>query len=826
MMQRLGGVRAVLFYPWVPFSPCGAWTRFQSTWQTLAESGAEVTLAFFGKGRNCAMQGARVSYAQDLGCLNAVGVFSKRLTAEGRSDLRDFSAEELSFLLMYEQCFYTQHEATLPWLRELISTHDIVFCEYPMFAPILAEVAKPLGKPLVVTSHDLLFALHGKNPVARERLRAKECAALSLADARFFCAEGERATLAEAGLDGLVVPNAGDAWAVQPGGAADARTWVSTHLKQPQPDFVLFVGSAHGPNQEAALEFRKMARQFPKVSFVVVGACHEKVSEGNFVALGHTEERVLDQCYRGALAVVIPLRSGTGMSIKTFQALAYGKAVVATAMGWRGFTFTADKDGVTVEDVEQIPAALKRVLSDSAWRERLGQGARALAEAMDFRITFAPYVETTLALVGGPRQEAKARQPHLLLVDNELKNAVGHHLNYALSLNEAARARGVEWGSLIAEEADETVRQALAGEPVFTQGVHGVTEGNPYPPDWPGLRASYEFLVGNSLFADELEEGLTRRGRLGSTVFLPNATPGQLLGLALVLQRNPLLRTLNYVVLLRYTVQVGVGPLAQRKAVLDKDTAERYSLCFARLAAVGTTRIRLVSDSAILAKEYEALAKRPVEVMPIPHTHTAPQGGPFSTWPEKKAGVRRLVFLGDAREEKGFELLPGLVKALAHLPGVEFVFQAYVSSAYHERMNLVIVELERLRRPNLHLVKQALSPEAYAALLHSADAVLLPYDAVTYQGRTSGPCMEALCLGKPVVVSRGTWMTHLIGTHDVGVTFNSGQPADFARATQQLLQQFPRYSREAVAFSAALKVRNNPSTFVENLLWREPRSAA
>ena len=58
----------------------------------------------------------------------------------------------------------------------------------------------------------------------------------------------------------------------------------------------------------------------------------------------------------------------------------------------------------------------------------------------------------------------------------------------------------------------------------------------------------------------------------------------------------------------------------------------------------------------------------------------------------------------------------------------------------------------------LTLVREALDPAAYAALLASADIVLTPYWSSTYEARTSGVFVEAACADKVIVCTRETWM--------------------------------------------------------------------
>jgi glycosyltransferase involved in cell wall biosynthesis len=469
----------------------------------------------------------------------------------------------------------------------------------------------------------------------------------------------------------------------------------------------------------------------------------------------------------------------------------------------------------------EFPAAIRRLLADGDLRRDLANRARAYAEHLDFRTHFQPYADLIRRLVPtvppAPSRAARA----LVLVDNNLSDRVGHHFNYALALKEQCAALGQPFRALIKETAAPDVRAALGADGVFSQGIHEDSSANPYPPEWGSLRSTYDFLRSNEAFARDLEAGLARTAQPSDQVFLPNATPRQILGLALLLKKSPIHRTLRFSLILRYTTQAAFGPLKERKSVLEKDTADQYATAFEKLRDADPHGcVRLATDSAGLAKEYAALAQKPIEVWPIPHTLEAAATSWPADIPAKAPGKIRVVYLGDAREEKGFELLPAAVRACAQDPAfasVEFVFQALVTSRYHNRMCLVIRELKQLPAPNLQLVESSLSSESYRALLESADLVLLPYDAVTYRSRTSGPFVEAICAGKPVVIPRDSWMSAQLGESRAGVTFQSGNAADLERALRGVLGALPDHARSAGELGDKFRAYHNPRSFFAHL---------
>ncbi len=331
MTESLRGIRVTCFYPWTPFEPTGAWSRFSSLWSFLVEQGAEVTLAFMGAGNNAELKNISLRYLGEFNVINTIWNYAQMMVSGGgKSELKDYSPVELNFLLMYEKSLYLHYPRTGPWLDEMIKDQDIVTCEYPMQVPLLSDFCKKWGKPLVVTSHDILYELHGTHPGAKERLKQKELHALGLADALVFCNDAERKDYEHAGLKGVTVLNTGDALSVTPGREDENRGTVRSGLKIRTPHYALFVGSGHGPNLEAVIEIRRLAKVVPEMTFIVAGNCCAKTVDGNFIAVGPLSDQDLDKLYRGALLVLVPLMRGAGTSVKVFQAFTYAKPVIAT----------------------------------------------------------------------------------------------------------------------------------------------------------------------------------------------------------------------------------------------------------------------------------------------------------------------------------------------------------------------------------------------------------------------------------------------------------------------------------------------------------------
>jgi glycosyltransferase involved in cell wall biosynthesis len=87
----------------------------------------------------------------------------------------------------------------------------------------------------------------------------------------------------------------------------------------------------------------------------------------------------------GALAaarvVVVPIWEGGGTRLKVLEALAAGRAVVATSLGASGVGFRDGRHGLLGEHPAELAAALVTLLADPPRAARMGAEGRVLAES-------------------------------------------------------------------------------------------------------------------------------------------------------------------------------------------------------------------------------------------------------------------------------------------------------------------------------------------------------------------------------------------------------------------------------------------------------------
>jgi glycosyltransferase involved in cell wall biosynthesis len=152
---------------------------------------------------------------------------------------------------------------------------------------------------------------------------------------------------------------------------------------------VLFVGNfIHPPNVDAALWlirsiFPLVRRARPDARLVVVGPDPPGQImnlASRMVTVAGAVESVLP-FLNEATVVVAPLRRGGGMRVKVMEALAAGKAVVATRLAAAGLEVVDGQQLLIADRSEEFAGVIAQLLNDRVARQRLAQSARTWAAA-------------------------------------------------------------------------------------------------------------------------------------------------------------------------------------------------------------------------------------------------------------------------------------------------------------------------------------------------------------------------------------------------------------------------------------------------------------
>lgn len=285
------------------------------------------------------------------------------------------------------------HPTSAPrWLEaieDLSRRADLMVCSHPYALPALRTVAPDTR--FVYEAHnvetDLKRDILGAHQWAVERVMQLEQQATRDAVLVTACSAADGARLRalfprDDNADMITVPNGIDV-RLTPFRDAERRRRRRAELGVERP-IALFMGSAHGPNIDAARLIVDAAASLRHVDFLILGSvCHVMESwdrPGNVGLAGVVSDAEkagwLDVCDLG----LNPVISGSGTNLKLIEYAAAGVTVVSTPFGARGLGFTAGEEYVAAEGdafAEGIEAALRL---PEAWRASMVARARRCVE--------------------------------------------------------------------------------------------------------------------------------------------------------------------------------------------------------------------------------------------------------------------------------------------------------------------------------------------------------------------------------------------------------------------------------------------------------------
>lgn len=129
--------------------------------------------------------------------------------------------------------------------------------------------------------------------------------------------------------------------------------------------------------------------------------------------------------------------------------------------------------------------------------------------------------------------------------------------------------------------------------------------------------------------------------------------------------------------------------------------------------------------------------------------------------PRLNNGQMHFAFLGDGRAEKNLNLIAACIRRYYYNAAhTSFLLQVVgVRGLDHSARCALDESLASLAlSSNVTIVRDSLPPEEYHRATDAADAVLIPYDPRSYAARASSVFAEAVGIGRPLIVTAGTWM--------------------------------------------------------------------
>ena len=241
----------------------------------------------------------------------------------------------------------------------------------------------------------------------------------------------------------------------------------------------------------------------------------------------------------------------------------------------------------------------------------------------------------------------------------------------------------------------------------------------------------------------------------------------------------------------------------------DSDVLEFYQDGFERIErSPARSRIVLMAITQELVDEYRQINDRLTYLLaPLPFAQLRLPAA------LAKQGVN-LGYVGEAKENKGFQFLPYLVRrVMASQYAADAHFHIH-SFCWDPNWTFFRHSLPQLVHPRVTLYPQMLDAQAYERLLSKLDVMVFPYTRQNYHVHLSGPFSEAMAQGKILVAPRGTWMARQLVEYGGGVVFNPGDVADLASRVLAVLSARDSYAAEGRTRAKRWCEFHNPERFL------------
>jgi glycosyltransferase involved in cell wall biosynthesis len=355
----------------------------------------------------------------------------------------------------------------------------------------------------------------------------------------------------------------------------------------------------------------------------------------------------------------------------------------------------------------------------------------------------------------------------IVILDPSLDGEMSHHFYAASALVDEAKSLGMRWMLGANANASPAVLRLGAAPHFQVSGYH-------HAPEREREKEMETTSLCNAITLHDLLRLEYAHLQRHDLVFFPAITANMILGVAQWIATFPAEQAPCFGMCLMFQLNWHVSGRVSEVGELF------YRQAFPFIPAGVRDRVVYTCETDGLADEYEPLAGTRPLVAPIPTIQPLIAGDGHAAGDGKP-----IVFLGYAKAEKGFHLLPEIVTAvLERRPETRFVVQLMGHDA---------ALLDRVRGSlSVHgdvvrFVEGAVPRHRMVEIMQSAGLVLMPYDRRTYRTRGSAIFTEARSVGVPMVLPAGTAVAQEGAEKRLAETFDTFDAPSVAGATLRAL---------------------------------------
>jgi hypothetical protein len=397
-----------------------------------------------------------------------------------------------------------------------------------------------------------------------------------------------------------------------------------------------------------------------------------------------------------------------------------------------------------------------------------------------------------------------------ILLDHSIEDSTGHYLEYATRVLRAAKLEGFE--TILATNKRAAGIACPEADSIDNAFCNTFWENQTQSFSMPALRLLNRFFkIANKNLIDQYTHDLGSllsriQAKSGDLIFIPTSGRVELLGLEHYARLNNA-HDLKWHLLFR-------RDLPEARSLTD--TKERLLLYRTRAAFLKANRqfcpmnLRFYTDTEELTARHDALGAGEFSTLPIPIDDS------LGTRKSRLPSPFVISYIGDAREEKGFHLLPNLITKMRSAgfdeTQVQFRIQANMPLRGRTARSLQAkLQLIDQQETGVALLEGPFNSETYAQIILVSDIVLIPYCSKSYTARSSGIFAEALAAGVPTIYPEASWMAKSqTGSGSLGFR----DVADIPSLLIHLMSNYTEHESKSIAYSQEWRVKHSARSLV------------
>ena len=180
-----------------------------------------------------------------------------------------------------------------------------------------------------------------------------------------------------------------------------------------------------------------------------------------------------------------------------------------------------------------------------------------------------------------------------------------------------------------------------------------------------------------------------------------------------------------------------------------------------------------------------------------------------------------VLFPSLMRKRKGYDLSVSVIRMLTEKQTDAF-YQCTLRYIPIQGTPLKLMKLARKARGFANIVEGVLAPDGFKQMVQGADIIVLPYQPSEFSNRTSGLLIDSLLCGVPLVVQKGTWLGNLVRTYACGALAETASPKAYVKAIESVASNHHQYRRNAISAGRKWLDDNSWTTLLDFILEPPP----